>query len=108
MQAGTKRCYRSLSTSCGGFRPGSLSYDLQSASAPTVSISCKPGACTVPRRTYYTLIMADPDAPSRENPIRRNIWHWGVINAPNGRISQGKRICPTVLAKCGAHALAMQ
>lgn len=62
---------------------------MQTASAPVVVVSCKPGACMVPRRTYYTLIMADPDAPSPENPTLRNIWHWGVTNAPNGRIMQG-------------------
>ncbi len=50
---------------------------MQTASAPVVVVSCKPGACMVPRRTYYTLIMADPDAPSPENPTLRNIWHLG-------------------------------
>lgn len=63
-----------------------------SMSQPAVTTSCKPGRCTVPRRTYYTLIMADPDAPTRENPIRRNIWHYGVTNIPNGRVSQGTTI----------------
>lgn len=29
---------------------------MQSMAAPTVQVSCKPGACTVPRRTYYTLV----------------------------------------------------
>lgn len=27
---------------------------------------------------YYTLVMTDPDAPSRKNPIRREYLHWLV------------------------------
>lgn len=27
---------------------------------------------------YYTLIMTDPDAPSRANPVRREFRHWLV------------------------------
>lgn len=55
----------------------------QTASQPTVVI--RGGG-----RGYYTLIMADPDAPSRQNPIRRNIWHWGVVNIPaHGVVSKG-------------------
>ena len=37
--------------------------------------------------------MADPDAPSRLTPIRRNIWHWGVVNIPAGDFSQGEQSC---------------
>lgn len=40
--------------------------------------------------------MVDPDAPSPEMPTRRNIWHWGVINAPNGRITSGELITATL------------
>ena len=28
----------------------------------------------------YLLMMVDPDAPSRENPIKRSWLHWMVIN----------------------------
>lgn len=28
--------------------------------------------------SYYTLILTDPDAPSRKNPIRREWHHWLV------------------------------
>jgi phosphatidylethanolamine-binding protein len=29
---------------------------------------------------YYTILMVDPDAPSRENPINKHWLHWLVIN----------------------------
>ncbi len=28
----------------------------------------------------YTIVMADPDAPSRANPTRREVRHWLVVN----------------------------
>lgn len=31
---------------------------------------------------YYTLIMTDPDAPSRRNPTSREFVHWIVANIP--------------------------
>ena len=35
--------------------------------------------------TYYTLVMVDPDAPSRDNPTFREVNHWlvGNIRGPN-------------------------
>jgi large subunit ribosomal protein L35 len=30
----------------------------------------------------YTLLMVDPDAPSRENPVKRSWLHWMVVNIP--------------------------
>ncbi|XP_015962885.1 protein FLOWERING LOCUS T-like [Arachis duranensis] len=33
-------------------------------------------------RTFYTLIMVDPDAPSPCNPSEREYLHWLVINIP--------------------------
>jgi phosphatidylethanolamine-binding protein (PEBP) family uncharacterized protein len=60
----------------------------ETASQPTVTIRNGGGG-------RYTLIMADPDAPSRLNPIRRNIWHWGVINIPaSGRVADGTLLAP--------------
>ncbi|KAJ6220732.1 hypothetical protein RDWZM_006544 [Blomia tropicalis] len=42
--------------------------------------------------TLYTLIMTDPDAPSRKNPTRREFLHWLVINIPGNDISRGETI----------------
>ncbi|XP_050101631.1 protein D3-like [Anopheles aquasalis] len=43
--------------------------------------------------TLYTVLMADPDAPSRSNPEMRSWKHWVVGNVPSSRVDQG-----TVLA----------
>ncbi|XP_076270104.1 protein D3-like isoform X2 [Rhynchophorus ferrugineus] len=39
---------------------------------------------------YYTVIMTDPDAPSRSNPIRREFRHWLVVNVPGSDVSKGE------------------
>ncbi|KAJ8934940.1 hypothetical protein NQ314_013099, partial [Rhamnusium bicolor] len=41
---------------------------------------------------YYVLLMVDPDAPSRENPIYREINHWLVVNVKGSDISTGEVI----------------
>lgn len=38
--------------------------------------------------SYYTLIMSDPDAPSRGSPKAREWLHWLVVNIPGDNISQ--------------------
>ncbi|XP_055586649.1 protein D2-like [Uranotaenia lowii] len=43
--------------------------------------------------TLYTLILTDPDAPSRANPKMREWKHWLVVNIPGVAVSKG-----TVLA----------
>ncbi|XP_037948323.1 protein D2-like [Teleopsis dalmanni] len=39
--------------------------------------------------TFYTLIMTDPDAPSRAEPKFREWHHWLVTNIPGSAIDQG-------------------
>ncbi|XP_061395208.1 protein D3-like [Musca vetustissima] len=39
---------------------------------------------------YYTLIMTDPDAPSRTDPKFREFRHWLVVNIPGNHIDQGE------------------
>lgn len=38
---------------------------------------------------FYTLIMTDPDAPSREEPTRREFLHWQINNIPGNDITKG-------------------
>ncbi|XP_011182663.1 protein D3-like [Zeugodacus cucurbitae] len=38
---------------------------------------------------FYTIIMTDPDAPSRNNPKFREFSHWLVTNIPGTDISSG-------------------
>ncbi|XP_036325333.1 protein D2-like [Rhagoletis pomonella] len=40
----------------------------------------------------YTLIMVDPDAPSRAEPTFREILHWLVVNIPGNEVTQGETI----------------
>ncbi|XP_018796162.1 PREDICTED: protein D3-like isoform X1 [Bactrocera latifrons] len=40
--------------------------------------------------SFYTLIMSDPDAPSRHAPKFREFKHWLVGNIPNNDISKGE------------------
>lgn len=41
---------------------------------------------------YYTLVMTDPDAPSRKEPIRGEIKHWLVVNIPGTDLSRGETL----------------
>ena len=56
---------------------------------------------------YYTLIMIDPDAPRREDPVFRSWLHWLVINIKNGQVSNGTEIIsynpPTPAVGSGRH-----
>ncbi|XP_037814421.1 protein D3-like isoform X2 [Lucilia sericata] len=45
---------------------------------------------------YYTLIMTDPDAPSRANPKVREFRHWLVANIPGNKIDQGEVVAAYV------------
>ncbi|SPP88128.1 protein D3 [Drosophila guanche] len=52
---------------------------------PTVVYDAEAGS-------LYTLLLVDPDAPSREDPKFREILHWAVINIPGSNVSQGQVI----------------
>ncbi|CAD7084252.1 unnamed protein product [Hermetia illucens] len=38
----------------------------------------------------YTLLMTDPDAPSRQNPTYREVRHWLVVNIPGNKLDEGQ------------------
>ncbi|KAJ6637829.1 Phosphatidylethanolamine-binding protein like F40A3.3, partial [Pseudolycoriella hygida] len=42
--------------------------------------------------SFYTLIMSDPDAPSRGNPTIREVRHWYVVNIPGGKVDKGETL----------------
>ncbi|XP_054157289.1 protein D3-like, partial [Oppia nitens] len=50
---------------------------------PTVSWPSK-------RDVYYTLVMTDPDAPTRSNPINGQYRHWLVINIAGLDVANGQ------------------
>lgn len=41
---------------------------------------------------YYTLIMTDPDAPSRADPKFREFKHWVVVNIPGNDVAGGEAL----------------
>lgn len=43
---------------------------------------------------YYSLILSDPDAPSRVNPTLREVRHWLVVNIPGKNIAKGDTLAP--------------
>ncbi|XP_030371501.1 protein D2 [Scaptodrosophila lebanonensis] len=50
---------------------------------PTVEWPTEPGA-------LYTLLLTDPDAPSRKQPKFREWHHWLVVNIPGNDIASGE------------------
>jgi phosphatidylethanolamine-binding protein len=44
----------------------------------------------VDKNAFYTLLMVDPDAPSRTDPTMRNWLHWLIVNIPNGMVEKGE------------------
>lgn len=50
--------------------------------APVVNWDANPSS-------YYTLAMVDPDAPSRADPLYREVEHWLVVNIPGDEIANG-------------------
>ena len=40
--------------------------------------------------THYTLVMTDPDAPTRAKPIFGEFIHWAVVNIPGNAVEQGE------------------
>lgn len=44
--------------------------------------------------SLYTLIMLDPDAPSRKMPLVSEVIHWLVINAHPSNFKEGQEIVP--------------
>ncbi|XP_019537121.3 protein D3 [Aedes albopictus] len=52
---------------------------------PTVSWKADPGA-------LYTLVMTDPDAPTRATPKMREWKHWVVINVPGSDVAAGETV----------------
>ncbi len=39
---------------------------------------------------FYTLIMSDPDAPSRKEPSIAEVLHWLVVNVQGNDLSTGQ------------------
>lgn len=64
---------------------GNILTPTQVKDKPTVSWEAENGA-------YYTLLLVDPDAPSRANPKFREWRHWLVMNIPGTSIDRGDEV----------------
>jgi len=64
---------------------GNVLTPTQVKDKPKVSWTAEPNR-------FYTLIMTDPDAPSRETPKNREWQHWIVVNIPGGDVSKGETL----------------
>ncbi|KAK2186427.1 hypothetical protein NP493_200g02022 [Ridgeia piscesae] len=63
--------------------PGQKSTPTQVKNMPLVEWSANPD-------NFYTLVMCDPDAPSRNDPTYREWLHWCVGNIPGVEVSKGQ------------------
>lgn len=70
--------------------PGELSVDEGNELTPT-QVKEKPTLnWTSKDDEFYTLIMTDPYAPSRKEPVSREWHHWLVVNIPGGHVDMGQ------------------
>ncbi|CAB3219863.1 unnamed protein product [Arctia plantaginis] len=64
---------------------GNVLTPTQVKDKPTVSWEAKPSL-------FYTLVMTDPDAPSRADPKFREWHHWLVGNVPGDNVAAGEEL----------------
>lgn len=57
---------------------------------PTVHYNCTRSGSD----TYFTLMLVDPDVPSRIKHNMREFVHWVVMNIPSDRVSDGVEVLP--------------
>ncbi|XP_060517233.1 protein D3-like [Cylas formicarius] len=74
--------------------PGEKEVDLGKELTPTDVIEEPKVSWDADPKKLYTLSMIDPDAPSRENPIYREINHWLVVNIKGNDLTTGETITP--------------
>lgn len=72
--------------------PEDLSVNLGNILTPTQVKEQPKVEWTADEGAFYTLLMTDPDAPSRKEPSRREFRHWLVINIPGNDLSAGEPI----------------
>lgn len=41
---------------------------------------------------FYSLLMFDPDAPTRIIPVLREVRHWAVVNIPGNAVESGETV----------------
>ncbi|KAJ9580128.1 hypothetical protein L9F63_004201, partial [Diploptera punctata] len=71
---------------------GSLKVNMGNELTPTQVKDIPEVTWKVEDGAYYLLCMTDPDAPSRDNPIRREFRHWLVGNIPGNKLNEGETL----------------
>lgn len=67
------------------FEAGAELTPKQSNQAPTISYPND-------KDKFYTLVLTDPDAPARSNPLFREFIHWVVTDIPGDDVSNGTTV----------------
>ncbi|TPX69618.1 hypothetical protein SpCBS45565_g02330 [Spizellomyces sp. 'palustris'] len=67
-------------------KKATLGKELSSAAC----LSAPAASWPADENAFYTLIMVDPDAPTREKPTQGEIRHWVVANIPGCNLDKGE------------------
>lgn len=70
--------------------PGDVKVELGKELTPTQVKDTPEVTWEADDNSLYTLLMVDPDAPSRQEPSYREALHWLVINIPGNKVSKGQ------------------
>lgn len=84
------------------FNRVSLGEELTPTSVRNLPSVVKCLFCGVRLTGFYSLVMIDPDAPSRDNPYEANFLHFMAVNIPGHRLAYGLHMGETVAEYVGA------
>ena len=74
-------------------REGFILPSLKLKKAPKVSYKCRSrGTSYSADSLFFTLVLSDPDCPSRTVHSLRELVHWLVVNIPGDRVSEGSEL----------------
>ena len=73
--------------------PSGVTVDLGNELTPTNVKDQPEVSWSAEANAFYTLLMIDPDAPSRQSPTLGDVFHWLVINIPGNQVAQGQTVC---------------
>uniref|UniRef100_A0A183FVM5 Phosphatidylethanolamine-binding protein n=1 Tax=Heligmosomoides polygyrus TaxID=6339 RepID=A0A183FVM5_HELPZ len=86
-----------------GYQKASLGNEL----SPSAALSEPTLGWKADSNTLYTVIMVDPDAPSRKNPFLSDYLHWLVVNVRGNSVKNGDELAsyrgPAPPPGSGAH-----
>lgn len=72
--------------------PGGLKLETGGVLTPTQVKDCPVISWPAEEDTFHTLMVIDPDAPSRSDPKMRHWLHMLVVNIPGCRVGEGEEL----------------